>query len=84
MSKIFYDQIIILNKIEETINLTIDSHEDKLELWKIIDNITHNRILLRILEILPQKHHNPFLTRFHQAPFDDELLEYLKEKSKID
>ena len=84
MNKVFYDSIIILEEVEKAINQTIESHQEKQEIWQLVDNITHQRIIFRILKVLPETHHNKFLDMFHEAPHDEELLEFLKEKSKTD
>lgn len=84
MSKLFYDHIIELNEIEDSLNQSAISHEEKLEIWKIIDAITHYKILHRILSVLPKDHHHTFLSRFHESPFDEEILDYLNENSPKD
>ena len=84
MSKIFYDQIIILDKVEKAINQIADSHQEKLELWQIIDNITHHHIINCILNLLPETHHLKFLNLFHKSPHDDQLFLFLKENSDLD
>ena len=33
-----------------------------------------------VLDKLPAKFHKEFLEKFHQAPYDEALLDYLKEK----
>lgn len=81
MSRIFYDQLIALEKVEKKINQIIHSHQEKLEIWEIIDNLLHRRILIKILEILPEKHQPNFLLNFNQNPYDPSLLQSLKENS---
>lgn len=81
MSKVFYDRFIILTEIECEINQKSLSPSEKEELWALIDEIIHHRILGCVLDTLSAHHHHDFLTRFHQAPHDEGLIEYLKEKT---
>jgi hypothetical protein len=84
MSKIFYDHLI---RIEEVIvELDGDSLEatEKEELISLIDDTFHHHTLNLILSQLPPEHHEKFLSRFHEAPHDPELLAFLKETIKDD
>ena len=80
MSKIYYDRIIILSDVEREINSIAKSAEEKDELWEIVDEIVHHKVLGCILDKLPISHHEEFLDKFHKAPFDESLFDYLKEK----
>lgn len=84
MSKLFYDHILKLEQIEKTINQIPLDHEEKIEIFKIIDGITHYRILHCILTELPQDQHKAFLTRFQQAPFDEEILDFIEDNTQKD
>ncbi|MDO8503576.1 MAG: hypothetical protein Q7S60_02705 [bacterium] len=80
MSKIFYDRFIILEEIEvELDNLGLEA-EERQELDQLIDEMIHHRVLDRILTHLPKEHHIEFLERFHKAPYDESLIDYLNEK----
>lgn len=81
MSKIFYDPLITLEKVEKKINKHFGSHQQKLEIWDIIDTLIHHRFLNIILEILPEKHQPSFILNFNKNPYDPSLLKFLKEKS---
>ncbi len=80
MSKIFYDHLIVLEEIEAEIKNSAQTEEERHELWQLVDEIVHTRIMENILDRLPGEHHNEFLEKFHAAPHDDGLLDYLKEK----
>ena len=80
MSKIFYDHLIILTEVETEIKNVTESPEEKEELWKLVDDIIHHRVLGSILDALPRQHHEEFLTKFHEAPHDERHIEYLNEK----
>ncbi len=81
MSKIFYDHLINFEKIEKIIKSSASSLDEKEELWKIVDEIVHHKVMGCILDNLDEKHHEEFLKRFTNAPFDDGLIIYLEEKS---
>lgn len=84
MSKIFYDHLIIFEELEGVVGKNAKSSEEKEELWKLVDDIVHTRILSLILDNLEEKHHEEFLDEFHLRPHDRELLSYLKGKSERD
>ncbi|KKR30581.1 hypothetical protein A2715_00155 [Candidatus Woesebacteria bacterium RIFCSPHIGHO2_01_FULL_39_32] len=84
MSNIFYDHLIILTEVETEIKNVTESPEEKEELWNLVDEIIHHRILGLILDALPREHHEEFLIRFHQAPHDERHLKYLNEKTEKD
>ncbi|OGM28571.1 hypothetical protein A2962_03080 [Candidatus Woesebacteria bacterium RIFCSPLOWO2_01_FULL_39_61] len=84
MSKIFYDHLIIIEEIDFIIRNAAESSEEKEELWKLVDEIIHHRILERILNRLPEKRHKEFLERFHLAPHDESHILYLQEKTGED
>jgi hypothetical protein len=80
MSKVFYDDLIVLEEVEEQIKSSVESSEEREELYNVVDEIVHHRVLEIILDHLPQKHHETFLEKFHETPHDYGLLEYLNKK----
>jgi hypothetical protein len=84
MSKIFYDHLLDLDKVENTVKKAASSHEERMELWQLIDEIIHHRVMGCILDYLPGVHHEEFLQKFSEGPHDEKLLDYLKEKIKED
>ena len=84
MSKVFYDRLIILDELEREVNRTALSPSEKEELWQMIDEIIHHRVLGCVMDNLPSHHHHDFLTRFHDAPHNDALFVYLTEKTGKD
>lgn len=80
MSKLFYDHLIILSDLEVEIKKIAETADEREELWQIVDEIIHHRILGCMLGYLPEHHHHEFLEKFHQAPHDEILFDYLKEK----
>jgi hypothetical protein len=80
MSKLFFDDLINLDDVEKEIKKVTQTHEEREELWQIIDEIIQHRILSCILDNLPEKYHEEFLEKYHDAPYDLGILEFLVEK----
>lgn len=80
MSKIFWDNLLSLEDIEKEIKNVAETSEEKEELWGIVDEIIHHKVMGCILDKLPPRYHEEFLGKFHEAPYDETLLDYLKEK----
>ncbi|MEK7188424.1 MAG: hypothetical protein AAB685_01070 [Patescibacteria group bacterium] len=80
MSKIFYDHLISFTEIEVQIDRVAVNKEEKEEMWHLVDEIIHHKVLGCILDSLSKKDHQAFLEKFHATPHDESLLEYLKEK----
>lgn len=77
MSKLFYDKFIILEELDHHIRHASESVEEKEELWSIIDEIIHHRVIGCVLDKLPEEDHYEFLDKFHEAPHDEELYNYI-------
>jgi hypothetical protein len=80
MSSIFYDHLIALDDVERKIKKIARTHDEKEELYGLIDEIVHHRVLGSILSRLPESHHKEFLDRLSRAPYDENLLAYLGER----
>jgi len=84
MSKVFYDHLISFEEIEIVIRNSSGSSEEKEEIWKVMDEIIHHRILGSIFDRLPSHNHQDFLERFHKSPGNESHLSYLQEKIEDD
>ena len=84
MSKVFYDHLVNLEKVDREIKKVATSHDEKVELWKIVDEIVHHKIIGCIFDKLPAKHHKTFIEKMKENPFDEELVSFLAEKIKDD
>jgi hypothetical protein len=84
MSKIFYDHLIDLEKVEKHIKKVAKTPEEKEEFYRLIDEIVHHKVLGCILEKLPNEHHEEFLTKLADRPHDEDLLQYLKTRVSVD
>lgn len=84
MSRIFYDHLIIMGDIHKVIKQNTVEPEEREEMHQLIDEMIHHRVLGCILDLLPKEHHEDFLNRFHKAPYDDSLVEYLQQRIEAD
>jgi len=79
MSKLFFDHLLVLDEIEVFIAKNTKSTEEKEELWGIVDEIIHHKVLDVILGKLPKSLHGKFLKKFHSHPHDENIITYLQE-----
>jgi hypothetical protein len=77
MSKLFYDNLIVLEELDHHIRHAAESAEEKEELWNIVDEIIHHRVIGCVLDKLPEEDHYEFLDKFHKIPHDEELFNYI-------
>jgi hypothetical protein len=84
MSQLFYDSFITLKEIERAINNIDLSNEEKQELWHLIDQLTHQRIMHTLLHHLPHQHHQHLLLLIKEKPHDTTIIEFVKENSEHD
>lgn len=84
MSILFFDKLIVLDKVERKIKKMSSTSEEKLEFFQLVEEIIHHKVLGCCLKNLPECDHGEFLEKFHSAPYDEKLLEYLDEKTKKD
>ncbi len=81
MSKIFYENLVTLTKIEKLIKDSSMTSLEREELWKIVEEILHHRIMGCVLDSLPSEHHDEFLAKLANDPRDEGLIDYLEEKT---
>ncbi|HUV72498.1 MAG TPA: hypothetical protein VMW25_05835 [Clostridia bacterium] len=84
MNKIFYDHLINIKEIVGELDNYELEVEEREELVAIIDETFHQHTLEIILTHLPSEYHQEFLDKFHQAPYDSQLLDFLREMMEID
>lgn len=81
MSKLFFDHLLELKKVDREIRKVAKTPEEREELWRLVDEIVHHKAMGCVLDNLPREYHEEFLEMFHASPHDDDLLiGYLKEK----
>jgi len=78
--KIFYDDLIVFEELEVEINKVSQSKEEKQELWQIVDEMIHHKVLDLVLSKLPKDQHQEFMDKFLAAPHDESLFDYLNAK----
>jgi hypothetical protein len=84
MSRIFYDRHVNLEHIQKEIDKLTENKEEREELYHIVDEYVHHKMLGCILGKLHKDHHEEFLTKFTEAPHSDHLWDYLREKVEGD
>ena len=81
MSKLFFDHLLNLDKLDKQIKKVTKSSEEREEIWLLVDEIVHHKALECILDKLPKDAHVEFLTLFYKSPHNQDLLfGYLKNK----
>lgn len=81
MTKLFFDKLLNLEKIDREINRVAQSREEKEELWALVDEIVHHKVMGCVLDRLPSDSHDEFLTLFEHAPHDEKrIFDYLNKK----
>ncbi|MCL4397733.1 hypothetical protein M1403_01755 [Patescibacteria group bacterium] len=78
MKKIFYDHLTETREITAEIDRYKIDVIEREELIRLVDENMYHRILDVILINLRPEKHEEFLTKFHRAPHDPNLMEYLK------
>jgi hypothetical protein len=80
MSKLFFDHLIEFTEVDIAIKKIAKTKEERDELWALVDETVHHRVMSCVLGKLPSQHHQEFLSKFHAAPFDSSILDFLNEK----
>lgn len=81
MSKLFFDHLIELKEVDKQIKKVAKTPEEREELWALVDEIVHHKVMGCILDRLPRGDHEEFLHLVEKSPHDEELLfSYLKVK----
>ena len=79
MSILFYDHLVNKNDIHKQLD-NLELPEDNKNKFKImVDEILHAGIVEFLLQKLHPHHHHNFLSQLERAPYDPELLTYLKQ-----
>lgn len=77
MSKLFFDHLIVFEKVERHFKSMSMSKDEKHELSTMIEDMIHHRALHLILGKLPANDHNEFLQKFLETPYEDSLIEFI-------
>jgi len=82
MSKVFYDRLIVLENFGKEVKKMTSSKEEEFEIWNLVDDILGHKVIDMILDKLPLKFHDQFIEKFLDAPFDESIFDFLKEKTQ--
>lgn len=80
MTKIFYDNLVVMEKLEVKLSSYDLTSKEKEEIHYRVEEMTHYRVMSRILDHLHLDYHLQFLESFHEAPYHPNLLSYLQGK----
>lgn len=80
MSKLFYDHLVDLSDLEKLVKKHVKDHEARDEIYNLVDEIVHHRIVGCILDRLPHNHHREFLDHVHKRAHDEGILDFLKQR----
>ena len=83
MSKLFYDHLIVIEEVVAVLDEHKLSAKERAQILKLIDETLEHEILDAIFSYLPGEVHEEFLTKFHAAPHDPGLMQYLKDHAVV-
>ena len=84
MSKLFYDHLIDFSELEKLVKKHVKDEESRHEIYQLIDEIVHHKVVGCILDRLPKDHHKEFLDHVHKHAHDEGIIDYLKERLSED
>jgi hypothetical protein len=84
MSKLFYDHLIDFSELEKLVKKHVKDEEARHEIYYLIDEIIHHKVIGCILDKLPHDHHEEFLDHVHKRAHDESILDYIKERVSED
>lgn len=81
MSKMYFDHLLKLEKVDKEIKKVAKTKEEREELWALVDEIIHHKVMGCVLDKLPRDSHEEFLDIFERSPHDEQVIfDYLKKK----
>lgn len=83
MSKIFFDHLIEVEEIKIYIDGIVEDHDEKEDLWNLIDEFINYNMISSILTALDEESHDEFVTMFLDKPYDLEITKYLDSKLPV-
>lgn len=82
--KLFYDHLVMIDDVVSEIELLEVDVSTKEKAKKTVDEIINHHIFIHILNLLPSKHHEEFLKRFHKKPHDITHLNFIQRNIQVD
>lgn len=80
MSKLFFDHLVEMKTLDNLIKESVESLEEKQELWQVVDEMVHHRVLTCVLDCLDHEHHHDFLCLFHATPHKSTVIEFVNHR----
>lgn len=80
MSKLFYDKHLDLTEVDREVKKIVKDPEAREEIYHLIDEIVHHRVVGCILGKLPHEHHQEFVSHMADHPHDESILDYLQRR----
>ncbi len=79
MSILFYDHLVNKAEVILMIEKSNQPANHKGKMKQLVDDIIHQGLVEYILQKLHPHQHHTFLSRLESAPYDPELISYLRE-----
>ncbi len=79
MSILFYDHLVNKSEVLLMIDQLSEPENHKGRLKQLVDDIIHQGLVEFILQKLHPHQHHTFLSHLETAPYDPELLTYLRD-----
>ena len=80
MGRIFFDNLIEIEQVEIYIDRVVETHEEKEDLWELVDEYINRKIVSSILSQLDENSQEEFLSMFLTKPYDSGIKDYLDSK----
>lgn len=80
MSRLFYDHLLNLDELEKRVKKITKDKEEQHEIFRLVDEIVHHRVIGCILHQLPDEHHQDFLHKVSERPHDRSIISFLRER----
>lgn len=84
MSKLFYDHLVDLSDLEKLVKKHVKDEAARAEIYQLVDEIVHHKVVGCILDKLPHEYHKEFLDGIHKRPHDEKLLDFVRERVSED
>lgn len=84
MSKLFYDHLVDFTQLEKLVKKHVKDEEARHEIYHLVDEIVHHRVVGCILDRLPKDHHREFLNNVKERAHDESILDFIRGRVSED
>lgn len=84
MSKLFYDHLVDFSELDCLIKKNVKDEASRHEIYHLVDEIVHHRVVGCILDRLPKDHHREFLNNVKDRAHDESILEFIRGRVSED